>query len=99
MISVLMLQKLSDGEEGLFSSLYIIRIVTDSMQNNYVGESESISTSQEIPYILWDPKFHYRFTKPCHIHKRRRNLVSVYFNLYVYTGLKGRYITQNYICS
>jgi hypothetical protein len=70
-----MLQKLSDGEEGLFSFPCILSIVTNFIQNTYVGESESNSTSQEILYILWDPKFHYRFTKPCHIHKNRQNLV------------------------
>ena len=54
----LILKKLNDGEEGLFPSPYILSVVTDSMQNTSVRESERYSPSQEILYILWDLKFH-----------------------------------------
>jgi len=62
---------LNDGEEGLFSSPNMLSVVTDSMQNTSARESERYSPSEEVLYILWDLKFHYHFTKPCHIHKRK----------------------------
>jgi hypothetical protein len=37
--------------------------VTYSMEQSPSGEADRFSASQEIPHILWNPKFHYRVYK------------------------------------
>jgi hypothetical protein len=34
------------------------RLITNSMEHSW--ERDSLSASQEIPYLLWNPKVHYR---------------------------------------